>query len=650
MARATISRPIVHESYTRELPGLGSRVHVFTLVNEAGDKEVIALDDSDAPVALDDQLAADAAALRGRCGRLSAAACAAAAAAPGKQLPVMIWVIDDQAPADRTLARADAARFAAQRSAVAAARQARVEAAATAIERTLGRSGLRRSSTAPVVEGRLTASELAAVSALPTVGAIDLADDRAESDLAQSLGLARWSVPHAEADGTGVRVGILELNRPDVVTELPALTIRDTTTGTVDDHSRLVTGIIHNTSTGGVPNGYAPDASIYIANLMAGESGATTADIDWATSQLTAVHNQSWHQASEQTSGALSARDKYLDYQTYFNTKFYSLAAGNVVYGGGETDAEFVNHKGYNVVTVAATYDDGFIVDNSESAEGTCGVSGWSSTFRNDSAGQELPHLSANGAALKAVGESCKSGTSFAAPAVTGLAAGLTEFNATFHTWPEALKATLLASPGVVGSPTSERSPDGCPWRFRRDAGGACTINDGRDGTGLVDGTWAERIASNPVSSGNPPASYGFTFGALSKASFDPTTHLSTMVWNARGNRPTGSSCFFLGRRLKTVVAWDSNVSCTGASCTDSLNMDIDLLIYEEPGHTLFAQSATTANSYEVIDAGIRDNLLSCTPSGTAWSYSIVLRLNNYATVSSTESTYFGLAWHAYPE
>ena len=50
---ATISRPTVHESYTRELPGLGSRVHVFTLVNEAGDKEVITLDDTDAPVALD---------------------------------------------------------------------------------------------------------------------------------------------------------------------------------------------------------------------------------------------------------------------------------------------------------------------------------------------------------------------------------------------------------------------------------------------------------------------------------------------------------------------------------------------------------------------------------------------------------------------
>ena len=77
--------------------------------------------------------------------------------------------------------------------------------------------------------------------------------------------------------------------------------------------------------------------------------------------------------------------------------------------------------------------------------------------------------------------------------------------------------------------------------------------------------------------------------------------------------------------------------------------MDIDLLVYEEPGHTLFAQSSTTANSYEVIEAGIRDQLLNCTPSGVSWSYSIQLRLNNYASLPSTESTYFGLAWHAYP-
>src|SRR5262249_50861261 len=36
LAHATILRPTVHESFTRELPGLGSRVHVYTLINESG--------------------------------------------------------------------------------------------------------------------------------------------------------------------------------------------------------------------------------------------------------------------------------------------------------------------------------------------------------------------------------------------------------------------------------------------------------------------------------------------------------------------------------------------------------------------------------------------------------------------------------------
>lgn len=652
LAATTLADAVVHEHGVRRLPELGLELDVLTVVNARGEKEVLAFDAAGARVELEVTLAAEDAARRARCGKLDRHLCALGSA--GERVPVAIWIVGEEEEVDRerVQSRADFDRALAR---VRGGRAGHLERIGGEIARAAPGAPWRASAAAPVIEAELTPEEIRRVERLAAVGAIDHAGGAPVDDLDDSLALARWS-NLGVANGTGVRVGILESARPVTLDELAPVTLRDPM-GASSYHASVVTGIVKNHSGGSSPPGYASDASIYIANRIVGEASSSLADIDWATSQGTTAHAQSWHLPAGETSGALSARDRYLDYNTRNGARFYAMAAGNIV--AGQTESEFVNHKGYNVVVVGAAGDDGRIADgvatwptDYPSCAGipACGLCSGTlhSTFRNDSAGQELPHLTANGNCVVAAGN-IDSGTSLAAPAVAGIAAGLQERNTELAFWPEPLKAILLASP------STSTSPDGCAWRYRRGATGGC-VSDGRDGTGLVDGKAALAMAENrrlPVS--GPRASQGYDRRFVTQADFDPNTRLlrdanGPLYWEVVGEQPTGNGCFYFGRRLRAVLAWDSKVSCTSSSsCTDTLAMDLDLLVYEEPGHALFTQSATVSNSYEHVDVGIRDNLISCSPPGVGWYYRIYVRLNNYASLPSTESTYLGLAWQTYP-
>jgi hypothetical protein len=291
---------------------------------------------------------------------------------------------------------------------------------------------------------------------------------------------------------------------------------------------------------------------------------------------------------------------------------------------------------------VGSNYNNGRIVDGTVPASETCGItSSYVSSWRNG-VPQELPHVTADGGCITAVGVT-DAGTSFAAPAVTGMAAGLTEGAPALASWPEALKAIFLASPVT----TAIGSPDGCPWRYRRDAAGACTLLDGRDGTGRVNGSRAELIAGAPHVAGST-AIRGHDYGYVTKASFDGTSnHFLTEAHLATGS----GICNALGERLRVALAWDSDASCTSGSpesCSDSLDMDLDIRVYEEPGDSLVGQSATTVNSYEHVDVLIRGPFGRCRPAGQNWYYRIEVSLANYDAVSAGEGTYYGLAWSVF--
>ena len=114
-------------------------------------------------------------------------------------------------------------------------------------------------------------------------------------------------------------------------------------------------------------------------------------------------------------------------------------ASGDFYFGDPDNSnppsSEFVNHKGFNTLTVG-NHDD-------------CATTiAGDSVFRNPNsphADRELQELVANGTGVMAVGVT-GSGTSFAAPAVAGAVAVVQQANPVLRSWPEGCRAKLLAA------------------------------------------------------------------------------------------------------------------------------------------------------------------------------------------------------------
>ncbi|MBX3248356.1 MAG: S8 family serine peptidase [Myxococcales bacterium] len=408
-----------------------------------------------------------------------------------------------------------------------------------------------------------------------------------------------------------------------------SLNIRSTGGFTFDSpEATFMAGLLANTTS---DPGFANAAQLHVANFVLGDSEAS--DIDWAVAQGAFIHSQSWAYVAETQNATFSGRDQYLDWRTRESARLYVLSAGN-------DDADEMHHKGYNLLVVGGVWSDGLIADGAPPGADSCTTaSSYRSTWRNDAAGQELPHLVAPAGCTQAVGLEY-AGSSVIPPAIAGIAAGITEYETSLQGWPEALKAILMASPDAAGN----ASPDGCPWGTY---GVSCAGSDGRDGTGLVHGENARSMAANRQPGTFTPARFGYDLGSMAKSDFSSSSpHLFSTTHYAQA--AAGCPSF---ENLRIVLAWDSNVTCTAGStgsCTDTLGMDLDLRVYEEPGGTLVAQSSSTTNSYEhVEDLLIRGPQGNCTPTGSLWYYRIEIALANYSSVTS-ETTFYGLAWHTY--
>src|SRR4029453_13885852 len=150
---------------------------------------------------------------------------------------------------------------------------------------------------------------------------------------------------------------------------------------------------------------------------------------------------------------------------------------------------EFVNHKGYNRLTVA---------NHNDSANGMAG----DTVFRNpatDHGDRELPAIAANGMGGTPVGLPT-SGPSMAAPAVAGSTACVQEVNGTLKSWPEGCRAIQLAA--------AKLNPNGGTW-WSDLSGGA----DGVDGTGALNSLHAVRIAEQRKGRNNTAAPRGWDVG-----------------------------------------------------------------------------------------------------------------------------------------
>jgi hypothetical protein len=237
-----------------------------------------------------------------------------------------------------------------------------------------------------------------------------------------------------------------------------------------------------------------------------------------------------------------------------------------------------------------------------------------SSVFRNPSSShsdRELPELSANGTAVSAVGLTM-SGTSFAAPAVAGIATLIQNTDPTLKLWPEGCRAILLAS--------ARRNVVGNTWWTDVSSG-----IDAIDGSGASNAYQSYVIAENRVHR-NGIAVRGWDVGTLSSSDFD-SNHMSTFVYRVR------TPIFGFGSRVKVALTWNSKVTTFWQiPISSNLTLDFDIMVFDENNY-LVGYSGSWDNSYEIAE-------FIAQPGRT---YTIKIR-----RWSGTDSTWFGIAWTVY--
>lgn len=469
-----------------------------------------------------------------------------------------------------------------------------VREATAALREDLSKSGIeaRADELAPVVYARLDKAAIRRLQENPRIAGIFLYDPRGFDDLDDSIAIANSDDVHAlGARGRGIRVAVWERG-PDSTTNLAIAGTFDAN-GAMSTHSRLVHGVIRNTQANS-PNGHAPGCTLFSANSY---------DLDalrWAVGdENCTVINQSFHRDDEQDSSGLSFDDIYKDW-LILRPPYPTIvqAAGN-----GDEE-EYVNHKGFNSLAVANHNDDA-------SAISSTSVSLNPASSHGD---RELPEIGANGTGVAAVGTS-NSGTSFASPAVAGIAALLQGEDTLLRSWPEGCRAILLAG-------ATRNVSDATWWQD------VATSVDASDGSGAVNALESHRIVQNRRSRNAAATRRGWDVGVLDDDDFD---RAGDSDFAYRVLVPD----WILGpRHVKVALAWDSKVkefSLFGIRIpiASALEQDLDLKVYDANG-SLVAQSQSWDNSYEIAEFDAR--------RGEEYT----IRIRRY---SGTGWTWYGIAW-----
>ena len=457
-----------------------------------------------------------------------------------------------------------------------------------------GRSGLkvrRIDTAAPVVFGSIAAGKVAELAKARGVAAVFLHRTEGFDDLGTSIGIANADDAHAAGfTGTGVNVAVYEQG-PDDTTNLDIEARFDTTPST-SAHSRHTHGIIKNTERG-APHGHAPDCNLHSANSY---------DLDairWAVEERgCTVVSQSFHRDAEQTSSGLSFDDVYKDHLAlHWPYPTICEAAGNGV------DNEFVNHKGFNRLTVG---------NHNDAASAMAS----DTVFRNPASAhgdRELPEIAANGTGVTAVGLTM-GGTSMAAPAVAGGVALIQQADATLRSWPEGCRAIMLAA--------AWRNPAGGTWWAD-----VVTDVDAADGSGAIDSLAAVQIARTRRGPGNTPSRRGWDVGTVRSADVGRDDWL-TSIYRISVPRT------LLAPTVKVALAWDAKITMFNLlgitlPIASVLTVDLDLGVRDASGATV-ASSASWDNSYEIAEFAAR----------RGETYEIRIR-----RWSGTDDVWFGIAW-----
>lgn len=330
----------------------------------------------------------------------------------------------------------------------------------------------------------------------------------------------------------------------------------------VSSHATAVAGIVassHSTYKGisyGVP-------ALLSANAPGYDDTDIVAATEWAITQGAKVISCSF---GKDTSRILNDTDQYLDHVVWSNHLTVVVAAGNPsINGNGNVWSPGL---AYNVITVGAFDDrdssvwpgDTMWVDSP--LETNPQQSGYNDP-ESPHGDREKPEVVAVGCGITSTSTaspwlvSCASGTSLAAPAVSGEAALLMHRQSQLTSWPEAVKAAIMA--GAI-----------------HNIEGASRLSD-RDGAGGIDCSIADDTIAN-----NRWWANTVTYGDF------PKTYVLSGI-------PAG-------KKVRVVASWDSHppdLHPPYGTINDPLQSDFDLIIYDPNGEQVEVSSSYD-NNYEI--------------------------------------------------
>jgi hypothetical protein len=523
---------------------------------------------------------------------------------PRKRVPVALWLRSEAALAiGEKKARGETKRPSRQ-SLVQGKAIARASAAFVArLAERFPERELRPDPLAPVVYAELTRAEIEQIAKDKEVVGAFLYEREGIEDLSNSIAIANSDDVHSLGfKASGVNVAVWE-DGPDDTTNL-SIAARFKSSGfSTSQHARHTHGIVKNIEAN-KPHGHAPSCMLHSANSK---------DLDalrWAAQDKgCTVISQSFHRSSEPGSATMSFDDIYKDWLALrWPYPTICQAAGNFWKGDPDgidpPSSEYVNHKGYNGLTVG---------NHDDSASAMSG----DSVFRNPSSmhgDRELPEIAANGTSVTTVGLTM-SGTSMASPAAAGCAALIQSVDATLKSWPEGCRAILLAG--------AKRNVANNTWWQD-----VLANVDALDGTGAVDALEATNIAKQRRPRNASGTGRGWDVGTLRSSDIGSNgrTRFSYFVTLGRG--------FLSPRKVKVALAWDSKITTLKIFGMElllgsTLAVDLDLQIFDSRGVQV-GYSGSWDNSYEIAE-------FVGTPGET---YTIKIR-----RWSGTDDVWYGIAW-----
>jgi hypothetical protein len=309
--------------------------------------------------------------------------------------------------------------------------------------------------------------------------------------------------------------------------------------------------------------------------------------------------------------------DRFMDYKaTHSPYPLFVTAAGN---------------GGVNAVVSNATYN-GLVVGGTNNA-GTRGTEvmysgsqakNWAPTGGDPGYRWELPHIVApaqnvSTAAYKAYDPpAVVTGTSFAAPQISGIAAALMEFNSAATTRPELIMSAILA-----GADENVDEAYGGQWPLELETG-----FDDKDGAGLVN-AFVSAIVIDParkVNGGNSAIQWGHDYGTM-YASSTPAGTFYSEVYSV--SVPAGAT-------LRVVTVLTTTVTCgappSGSNCTSAAVPKPWLHVYD--GGVQVAACTQTEQNYAITS---EQNL-----SGSPKTYTVKIKPQSW---SGASQAHFAIGW-----